>query len=111
MGSAVGYPQSFTQFGRPFLGFLGGYLFDVRRDAYILQCGKLGQKVMELENKTDVLIAECAQLLSVKRTDIRATEGHRAAIGLIQRTNDMEQGTLSCAGCPHEANNLAFSHV
>ena len=68
MRHTVGQFQEIENFLCSLLGvgsFLAGYKC---RDHYILQCGEFGQQLVELEYKTDVLIAESGQFLFGKFT-------------------------------------------
>ena len=50
---------------------------------------------MKLENKSDLLIPECTEVLIIQIAYISIAYNNVARIRLIQRTQDIKQGTLS----------------
>ena len=74
----------------------------------VFQSRELGQKLMELENETDVLVAEIAQFACRERPGIDAVDDHRPAVGLVERTDNLEQGGLSGPRRSHDRDHLAL---
>ena len=66
---------------------------------------------MELEHETDVLVAEARQRLLTEGRDVGAVDDDGAAVGAVQRADDLQQGGLAGAAGAHDAHHLALCDV
>lgn len=94
----VGQAQVFEQRHPLFFHFCFGFSGNPARYANILQGTEFGQQVVKLENKTDVLVAESGQLTVVHAGEAGIVELNGAGIGLIECSQDVQQGALSGTG-------------
>ena len=89
---------------------LGRFLFaDLRIDARVdqrqfdvSQTRGTRQKIERLENETDLVIADCRQLVVVHRRDILAIEEITAGAWGIQTTEHIHQGGFPAATWSHD---------
>ena len=63
---------------------------------------------MELEDETDVVIAETRQFFVLEREDIDAVDNDLALIGLIECANDLQQGCFAGTTFTDDGYYLAF---
>ena len=101
-------------------GLLGRLLHGVagyeRRQADVLQGGEFGQQVVELEDKTDIAVAESSQSLLVQVGDINGASLARclgvgiqypSAVGAVQGAKQLQQGGLAGSGGSDNADYFA----
>lgn len=66
---------------------------------------------MELENKTDMTVPESGQLVLNQRTGIYPINGNHTRVLFPKGTYNLQQGSLSCTGCPHDGNHLILCNL
>lgn len=67
--------------------------------------------MMELEHKTNFLVAEGGQVSVVQFADFCAINGELSMVGFVQGADDMEQGGLACARSTYDAYDFALGDV
>ena len=77
----------------------------------ILQCGELGQQLVELEDKTDVAIAEMGLFLLAQPGDVLAIDDDLTAIGLVQRAHNLQEGRLAGSTGSYDTYDLAIPYL
>jgi hypothetical protein len=70
-----------------------------------------GQQLMKLEHESDMTIAEIAQFSSREISDIYSVNENRATVRLVQRSDNLQQSSLSCTRRSDDAYNFAFIHM
>lgn len=63
---------------------------------------------MELEHEPDVLIAKGSQFFAFEEADLLVVQRDGAAIGIVERTQDMQQSAFSSPRRAHNAYDLTF---
>ena len=67
--------------------------------------------MMELEHKTNFLVAECGQCRVIQFVDLGIVDDELSAVGLVQGADDVEQGGLACARSTNDAHDFTFGNV
>ena len=111
MGQTVFHGQHPEQFGGPFFDFVPFASGDVARNTHVLERGKLGQQVVELEYEADLRVAEFRNLFVRKHLYRRAVDHHFARSGAAQRTQDLQQRRFPCTARSYDGNHLAFVYT
>lgn len=98
-GRFVGCPffesEEFEQGGGFAGGFAAAVAFDPGGDADVFESGEFRQEVMELENEADVAVAESGELAGRVAGDIFAVVEDFAAVGGVERAEDVEKGAFA----------------
>lgn len=84
------------------------YSCDKRRNHHILQCGELRQQLMKLKNETYILITECREFFFFHPAHYSSVNLHITCIRFVQRSHDLQQGSLTCPTRTYNTDNLAF---
>lgn len=105
---AIGKSQHAQQRNRLLLHFPGRPFADVSGDADIFQGGKFGEKIVELKNKSDVLIPESRQLIAFHGKKILVLEPDRSAVRLVEGTQNMQERALTGARGPDNRNDFTL---
>ncbi len=95
-------------FGRRLHLGLGPPSGDHRRNHYVFECGKLGQKVMGLKNKADFSSSECGKLPLFEPQRIFPVNPKLPAVRGHQRTEYLKKSRFPGAGCAHYRDDLSF---
>ena len=66
---------------------------------------------MKLEYESYVLIAEITDFLGIQRTDVNAVYDDASAIRLVQRSNNLQQGSLSRSTRSYDTYYLTFLNM
>ena len=61
---------------------------------------------MELEDETDVAVAEVRQLAVFELGDVGTGQCHRTRIGFVERTKDMQECGLASSTFAHNTHDL-----
>ena len=69
-----------------------------------------GNKVIVLEDKTDVAAAEDGKLFVVLLCQFFASDNHGSAGGIVQPAHHVKQGGLAATGGSHNSHKLAVLH-
>ena len=85
MGGATGKPHEVKQFLRTAAQLSPAAAGNHTWYHDIFQRGELRQKLVELKDKADVLVAETRQSLTPQAEHVRPADGERAAVGLPER--------------------------
>ena len=67
--------------------------------------------MMKLENKTDPLVPECTEVFIIQITHVSIAYNNVARIRLIQRTQDIKQGTLSGTGSAQDGDYFTLLYL
>lgn len=95
-------------------GFLAGHSapgLDPHRHHHVLQRGKIHQKIMELENESNGLIAEQRAFVRAKLRQFHTANPDRALIALVKGPNQVEQGAFSGARSSHDGNRILLCNL
>ena len=111
VSGTVGQSHELKQFTGTFPCILRLPACDIGRNHDVLQCGKLREKLMELEDEAQVLVAEVAQPVGRQSADIHSVYDDRPAVGLVQCAEYLQQSGLSGSGRPDDADDFAFVNV
>ena len=68
---------------------------DHRRGQDVFQEGQFGQEVVELKNHSELLIAKRIAITRRQAIDPLTVEGDFACIGLVESSEQMQQGAFS----------------
>ena len=100
---------------KQFFGFHHGFLFahaaDVGGNANVFDGRKLRQKVMKLEHEADFLVTESSQVGVIQFVDLNAIDDELPSVGLVQSTDDVEQGGFARARSPDDAHDFLLRNV
>ena len=66
---------------------------------------------MELEHKTGMQISESRKFLAPQLVDALFSEPDLPSVGMIERTQDMQQGTLPGAGRSRDGDDLSLFYA
>jgi hypothetical protein len=83
---------------------------NVARDANIFKSRKLGQQVVELKDKSDLLVSEAGELLFAQREEVIPVNAYLAGVGLKQGSEDLKQRRFSRTTGPNDRDDLMFFH-
>ena len=83
---------------------------DPQRHRHVVQRAELGQQVMKLINKTQVLIAQAPLLPSAQARELLAHEEHLALRGRVQPSEQVQQGALARTRGSDDGDGLARLH-
>ena len=108
MGQTVFHGQHPEQFGGPFFDFVPFASGDVARNTHVLERGKLGQQVVELEYEADLRVAEFRDVLVRQRMHGHAVDLDLAGSGPAQRAEDLQQRRFAGAARPDDRNDFPF---
>ena len=81
---------------------------DQRRDHHVLQCRKLRQQVMRLEDESDAATAECGERIAPEAQHVLSLDLQAAAVRRGERAEDLQQRGLAGAGGAHDGDDLAL---
>ena len=79
------------------------------RNHHILQGRKLGQQLVKLKHKADFLVAETGQFTLAQPADLRIVDTDTASVGLVQRSHNLQQRSLTGSTGPHDADYLSLT--
>ena len=85
-------------------------LADLHRQLHILQSRQVGNQVIELENKADVIPAVGGELLFVIAGDVLPIQPHVALAHGIHAAQDVEDGGFAGAGGAHNDADFPLLH-
>src|SRR4051794_17972704 len=71
---------------------------DARGHQHVLAYGEIGQEMVELEYETDLAVADSAQGPIGKAHGVLALEKHAPGRGMIEQSQDMQEGALPHPG-------------
>ena len=102
LGGLMPYPIRKFQEIKKFLGsverLLPAFPGDERGHGHVLQRRELGQQMVELIDEPDVPVAELRQLVVGQTVQIHPVDDHLAAVGLVERTDDVQQRRFAGPG-------------
>ena len=75
---------------------------------YVFEYGQFIDQVETLENETDITFPKVCSFPLVEVGDFDAVEQEATAIGIIQETEDIEQGGFAAAGRAHDGHEFSF---
>ena len=78
------------------------------RHHHVFECRELWQELMELEDETDVAVAEVRQFAVFQPRDVGASQGHSARIRFVERAEDMQERGLASSTFAHDSHNLTL---
>ncbi len=84
---------------------------DEGRDADVFECGKLGQELVELEDKAEVLVAKSGDILVFQSCHVDAIDDDGATVGRVEGAHDLEEGGLTCSRRTDDADHLPLANV
>lgn len=90
------------------LGFFAAVAFEPGRDAYIFEGGEFRQKMVELENEADVPVAESGEAVGRVEGDVFAVVPDFAAIGSVERAEEMQKGAFPRAAGTDDGDDFFF---
>ncbi len=108
MGSTVVKPQEIKHLHCAASGISHRVTLNESRHHHILHSRKLGQKLMELKDKADMFVSESRELLLIIKRHINTIEQYASAISMVERTDDLQQGGLTCPTGTYDADDLAL---
>lgn len=80
-------------------------------DTDVLQCRELGQELVKLKHKAEVLITESGDVFVSEVGDINAVNLYRSCVGCVECAHDLQQGGLSRSRRANDADHFAFVDV
>ena len=66
---------------------------------------------MELEDEAHVLVAEGGALGVAEFHDVNSVDNDATAVGLVERSHDLQEGCLACATGANDADDFAPLYV
>ena len=108
VGGAIGQSHKLQQLLGTLLSLLRRSACNISWNHDILDGSKLGQQLVELEHKTQMLVAEIGQFLSRQATGVDAINNHLSAIGTVERTDNLQQGGLTGSAGANDTYHLAL---
>ena len=114
LGRAVLHTPGQAHLGQHLLraarAFLVGQAPDAQRHGHVVQRAELGQQVVELIDKTQVLVAQITLLRRRQLRQVLAMQVHAARGGRVQRAQQVQERALARARGADDGQRLARAH-
>ena len=108
---AVGESQKLQQLLGARLGLAAPFASDKRGNHDVLQGRKLRQKLVELEDKADMAVAEIGQFVGRKARHVDAVDGDRSTVGAVEGAYDLQQRGLAGTRRANDRHDFALANV
>ena len=111
MTGAVAETHEFEQFLGPLLGFAVTLSGNEGGNHDVFECRELRQELVELEDETDVAVAEVGEFFVAECRDVGVVDDHRTAVGLVERADNLQEGGLAGSRGAYDTDHLALADV